>query len=264
MREAAAEERFEEAARYRNRLFAIGNLAERQAADRREVGSVDVIGLAVDGDHAAVQVFPLRDGKLIDRYAFHLENVEGQDAATILEAFCLEYYGRAGDAAADHRAARRDGARGARGVPLASCAARASRCGRPRAARSGGSPSWPRENARLALESEAARPEHEARCAGSQALEELREALNLESLPVRIECFDISNIQGREIVGSMSVFVDGAPKKAHYRTFAMRGVEGQDDFAAMAEVVSRRFARLATRRRRGVRRELRDACRTSS
>ena len=95
MREAAAEERFEDAARYRNRLFAIENLAEQQGADRREIGSIDVLGVAIEGDRAAVQVFPLRDGKMIDRYGFHLENVEGQDVTTVLEAFCLEYYGSA-------------------------------------------------------------------------------------------------------------------------------------------------------------------------
>src|SRR6266508_545444 len=68
MREAAEDERFEEAARYRNRLFAVRHLVERQAADKRSVGTVDVIGIASDGDRAAVQVFPLRDGRLIDRY----------------------------------------------------------------------------------------------------------------------------------------------------------------------------------------------------
>src|SRR5207247_4534592 len=93
MREAAAEERFEEAARYRNRLRSVQHLAERQAADRRSVGTVDVIGVAVEGDRAVVQVFPLRDGRMVDRYSFHLENVAGQDATTILESFCLEYYG---------------------------------------------------------------------------------------------------------------------------------------------------------------------------
>ena len=93
MNEAAEAERFEEAARYRNRLFAVRHLVERQAADRRSVGSVDVIGIAVDRYRAAVQVFPLRDGRLIDRYAFHLENVEGQDTPTLLEAFATEYYG---------------------------------------------------------------------------------------------------------------------------------------------------------------------------
>src|SRR5881398_2471727 len=79
MKEAAAEERFEDAARYRNRLFSVSHLAERQAADKRAVGTIDVIGLAAEGDRAAVQVFPLRDGKLVDRYSFHLENAEGQD-----------------------------------------------------------------------------------------------------------------------------------------------------------------------------------------
>src|ERR687888_1324692 len=95
MREAAGDQRFEDAARYRNRLRSVEHLAERQAADRRSVGTIDVIGLAVEGDRAAVQVFPLRDGKLIDRHSFHLENVGGQDLPTVLEQFCLEYYGSA-------------------------------------------------------------------------------------------------------------------------------------------------------------------------
>src|SRR5262249_28165798 len=95
METAAAEERFEDAARYRNRLFAVNHLAERQAAGSGTAGAFDVIGLAVDGARATVQVFPLRDGTLVDRYAFHLENVEGQDLDTIVEEFCLEYYAAA-------------------------------------------------------------------------------------------------------------------------------------------------------------------------
>src|SRR3954453_6829017 len=95
MRDAALDERFEEAARYRNRLRSVQHLAERQAADRRSVGTIDVVGFAADGDRAVVQVFPLRDGRLIDRYSFHLENVAGQDITTVLESFCLEYYGSA-------------------------------------------------------------------------------------------------------------------------------------------------------------------------
>jgi excinuclease ABC subunit C len=101
------------------------------------------------------------------------------------------------------------------------------------------------QNARLALDSEAAATE-QRRLRRVEALEELREALNLESLPLRIECFDISNIQAESPVGSMVVFQDAVAKKAHYRKFGVRGLsgEGPDDFAAMAEVVSRRFARL--------------------
>ena len=95
MQEAADEQRFEEAARYRNRLVAVRHLLERQAADRPAEGNVDVLGLAVEGDRAAVQIFPLRGGRMVDRYAFHLESVAGQDAAALVEAFCLEYYGAA-------------------------------------------------------------------------------------------------------------------------------------------------------------------------
>jgi excinuclease ABC subunit C len=93
MTSAAAEERYEDAARYRNRLFSVRHLAERQAASDGRTETVDVIGLAVDGDRAAVQVFPLRDGRLVDRYSFQLENVAGEDLETIVEEFCLGYYG---------------------------------------------------------------------------------------------------------------------------------------------------------------------------
>src|SRR5688572_10431308 len=245
MREAAAGERFEEAARYRNRLQAIEKLAERQGADRRETGSIDVIGVATAADRAAVQVFPLRGGKMIDRHGFHLENVMGQDVTTVLEAFALEYYGNApsippqivvppettGLEALQQFLSELRGSRVEVRAPergekrrLAELAA---------------------QNARLALDSETLVSEQK-KARRVHALEELREALNLESLPLRIECYDISNIQGQEIVGSMVVFQDGIAKKAHYRKFGVRGLDGQDDFAAMAEVVSRRFARLRT------------------
>src|SRR3954468_21877194 len=95
MNQAAAEERFEDAARYRNRLRSVQHLAERQAVERQSVGTVDVLGFAAEGDRAVVQIFPLRDGKMVDRYSFHLENVGGQDVTTILESFGLEYYGSA-------------------------------------------------------------------------------------------------------------------------------------------------------------------------
>ena len=242
MQAAAAAERFEDAARYRNRLFSINHLAERQAADRRTVGSVDVVGLAVGATAATVQVFPLRDGKLIDRYSFHLDNVEGQEPATLVETFCLEYYGSspsvppeilvpetAGDtsALADFLSDRR----GSRVVVRT-----------PERGEKKRLLELAEQNARLALESAAVASE-QRRARRVQALEELREALNLESLPIRIECFDISTIQGSATVASMVVFEDGVPKKAHYRKFQVRSLDGQDDFASMAEVIGRRFAR---------------------
>jgi excinuclease ABC subunit C len=243
MKDAAEGERFEEAARYRNRLFAVRHLVERQAADKRSVGTVDVIGIASDGERAAVQVFPLRDGKLIDRYAFHLENVAGQDTAALLEAFVIEYYGSApsmppqivvpadsGDtsALAEFLSERR----GSR------VEVRAPERGEKRRLQE-----LAGQNARLALESETLQVERK-RVRRVEALEELREALNLESLPLRIECYDVSNIQGESVVGSMVVFQDAMPKKAHYRKFGVRSLDGQDDYAALAEVIARRFARL--------------------
>ena len=243
MREAAAEERFEDAARYRNRLFAVDRLAERQAADKRAVGTIDVIGIATDGDRAAVQLFPLRDGRLIDRYGFHLENAAGQVTSALLETFAVEYYGSSpsvppqivvppdsGDteALAEFLSQRRG----------SHVEVRAPVRGEKRRLQE-----LATENARLALESDVAQAE-QRRLRRVEALEELREALNLESLPLRIECYDVSNIQGEAVVGSMVVFQDAVPKKAHYRKFGVRGLNGQDDYAALAEVISRRFARL--------------------
>ena len=244
MHDAAESERFEEAARYRNRLFAVRRLSERQAVEKRSVGDVDVLGLAADGDKAAVQIFPLRGGRMIDRYGFHLENVEGQETSALLEAFCVEYYGsapsvppqivvprEAGDVSAlEEFLSERRGAR---------VEVRAAERGEKRRLQE-----LATQNARLALDSETYQTEQK-RLRRVESLEELREALNLESLPLRIECFDISNIQAAEPVGSMVVFQDAMPKKAHYRKFAVRGLDGQDDFAAMAQVIERRFARMS-------------------
>ena len=243
MRLAAEDERFEEAARYRNRLFSVRHLAERQAADKRAVGTIDVLGIAAEDDRAAVQVFPLRDGKLIDRYSFHLENAEGHDLPTMLEAFILEYYGSAPSVPPQVVVPRGTGDT----APLAEflTARRGSRV-EVRAAERGEKrrlQELATQNARVALASDAAAAE-QTRLRRVEALEELREALNLEALPLRIECYDISNIQESSAVGSMVVFQDAVAKKAHYRKFGIKGEGGQDDFAALAEVVSRRFARM--------------------
>src|SRR5919107_1474694 len=244
MRDAAGDERFEEAARYRNRLRSVQHLAERQAADRRSVGTIDVIGLAAEGDRAVVQVFPLRDGRLIDRYSFHLENVGGQDLTTVLESFCLEYYGSAPSVPPQIVVPRDAGDTSALSEFLSErrgsrVEVRAAERGEKRRLQELAS-----ENASHALASESQQSELK-RLRRVEALEELREVLNLEALPIRIECFDISTAMGQDNVGSMVVFQDGVAKKAHYRKFGVRGQDGMDDFAAMAEVVSRRFARLA-------------------
>jgi excinuclease ABC subunit C len=242
MNEAAEAQRFEEAARYRNRLFSVRHLAERQAADKRAIGTIDVIGIASDGARAAVQVFPLRGGRLVDRHGFHLENVEGQDVPGLLEAFCLEYYGSAPAVPPQVVVPPDAGETDALEEYLSEL--RGSRV-EVRTAQRGEKrrlQELATQNAELALQQDAAESERK-RLRRVEALEELREALNLESLPLRIECFDISNIQDQAPVGSMVVFQDANPKKAHYRKFGIRDSQGQDDFAMMAEVISRRFAR---------------------
>jgi excinuclease ABC subunit C len=244
MRDAAAEERFEDAARYRNRLRAIERLSERQAVERKSIGTIDVIGVAVSDERAAVQVFPLREGRMVDRYAFHLENAAGEELGEVLEQFCLEYYVAsrsippqilvprgAGDT--DALEAFLSERRGSR------VEVRAPERGEKRRVQE-----LAQQNATLALESATFVAESK-RVRRIEALEELRETLNLEALPIRIECFDISNIQGQEVVGSMVVFEDAIPKRGHYRKFTVRSVDGQDDFASMREVITRRFSRLA-------------------
>jgi excinuclease ABC subunit C len=242
MQAAAERQDFEEAARYRNRLFSVRHLAERQAADKRAIGTVDVIGIAAEGATAAVQIFPLRGGRLVDRHTFYLENAAGEDVPALLEAFCVEYYG--GAPAVPPLIIVPAGVGPLTGLAQYLSDLRGSQVEvrTPQRGEKRRLAELAQQNAELALRSDAAQKERK-RLRRIEALEELRENLNLESLPIRIECFDISTIQGESPVGSMVVFQDAVPKKAHYRKFGIKGVEGQDDFAMMAEVVSRRFGR---------------------
>jgi excinuclease ABC subunit C len=245
MQEAARDERFEDAARYRNRLHAVQHLVERQSVERQSVGNVDVIGFAAEGDRAVVQIFPLRGGKMIDRYSFHLENVGGQDLNTVLESFCLEYYGSVPSVPPQIVVPRDAGDLSALAEFLsekrgAKVEVRSAERGEKRRLQQ-----LADENARHALVTEQAATDQK-RARRVEALEELREALNLESLPLRIECYDISHAMGQDPVGSMVVFQDALPRKADYRKFGIKTAgDDADDFAAMAEVISRRFARLS-------------------
>jgi excinuclease ABC subunit C len=245
MHAAAGEERFEDAARYRNRLRAVQHLVERQGVERQSVGTVDVIGFAAEGDRAVVQIFPLRGGKMVDRHSFHLENVAGQDITTVIEAFSLEYYGSAPSVPPQIVVPRDAGDLSALAEFLsekrgARVEVRTAERGEKRRLQE-----LADENARHALSTDQAQNE-QRKLRRVEALEELREALNLEALPLRIECYDISHAMGQDPVASMVVFQDGVPKKADYRKFGIKTAgEDPDDFAAMAEVISRRFARLS-------------------
>ncbi|HEX4323269.1 MAG TPA: excinuclease ABC subunit UvrC, partial [Gaiellaceae bacterium] len=190
MRGAAQEERFEDAARYRNRLRAIERLSERQTVERRSIGTIDVIGVAASAERAAVQVFPLRGGRMIDRYAFHLENAAGEELSEVLEQFCLEYYGSAPSIPPQILVPRGLGDTGALEAFLSERRGSRVEVRAPERGEKRRLQELAQENAELALQSETFVSESK-RLRRVEALEELREALNLESLPIRIECYDI-------------------------------------------------------------------------
>ena len=248
MREAAADQRFEDAARERNRLRAVRSLLERQRVANEAVGTLDAIAVAVDDEgEANAQVFQVRDGVLSDRQSFYLDNEAGGDVAEVAEAFILQYYASA------------------MMIPpllvvqcelsVALAQALSDRRGGPveiRAAERGGKRrilELAERNARLALDQEKLRSERR-RQQRVEALDGLQHALGLDTIPLRIECFDISTLMGTNTVASMVVFEGGAPKKSDYRRFKVFGdrdgapaIGHPDDFAAMEEVLGRRLVR---------------------
>ncbi len=243
MQAASAAQEFEQAALERNRLRSVRSLLERQRVANEGVGSLDAVAVALDGIDANAQVFQVRDGVLSDRQSFYLQNRAERELGEVAEEFLLQYYGAAlsippqiivqaelpdpetmglvlGErrgAAVEVRHAQRGDKR--RILELAS------------------------RNAKLALDQDRLKSErrHQQRV---EALDGLQEALGLDVLPIRIECFDISNLMGTHTTASMVVFEGGAPKKSDYRRFNVRGMtEGvPDDFASMEEVLGRRFA----------------------
>ena len=241
MRQAAAAEEFEQATLERNRLRAVHSLLERRRVANESVGTFDAVAVAVDGREANAQVFQVRDGVLSDRQSFYLANETEREPPEVGEEFMLQYYD--GHASIPALLVVRGGLAGR--PPLAD--ALASRRGGPvelRAAERGEKRrilELAERNARLALDQEQLRSERR-RQGRVEALEGLQVALGLDAPPVRIECFDISNLGGTHTVASMVVFEGGAAKKSDYRRFRIRGLRGSaDDFAAMGEVLARRL-----------------------
>jgi excinuclease ABC subunit C len=242
MRAAAAAEEFEQATLERNRLHAVRSLLERRRVTSESVGTFDAIAVALDGRDANAQVFQVRDGVLSDRQSFYLANEAEREEAEVAEEFMLQYYGGYTSIPAllvvqgslGSRAALADALSSRRGGPVE---LRAAERGEKRRILE-----LAERNALLALDQERLRAERR-RESRVEALEGLQRTLGLDAPPIRIECFDISNLGGTHTVASMVVFEGGAPKKADYRRFTIRSTEGApDDFASMAEVLSRRFA----------------------
>ncbi len=248
MREAAAEQRFEDAARERNRLRAVRSLLERQRVANDAVGSLDAIAVAVSEHEANAQVFQVRDGVLSDRQSFYLDNAAGGGVADVSEAFILQYYASAMSLPPLLVVQRELGP-----APALAQALSERRGGHVeiRPAERGDKRrilELAERNARLALDQERLRSERR-RQQRVEALDGLQKALGLDVIPMRIECFDISTLMGTNTVASMVVFEGGAPKKSDYRRFKV-AAPAPDDFAAMEEVLGRRMAQWE--RQRGI------------
>jgi excinuclease ABC subunit C len=240
----AGEQDYEQATIERNRLQAVRALLERQRVATEGAGSYDAVGVSAEGTEANAQVFQVRDGVLSDRQSFYLENQAQQDLAIVGEEFILQYYasalsipslivvggelaaGSALDVLAEILAERRGGP-----VEI-----RASERGGKRRILD-----LAERNARLALDQEKLKAERR-RQQRVDSLEGLQGALGLDTLPLRVECFDISHLGGTHTTASMVVFEGGAAKKSDYRRFTIREVDPGDDYGAMAEVLGRRYA----------------------
>ncbi|WP_184548343.1 excinuclease ABC subunit UvrC [Streptosporangium becharense] len=242
MREAAAEQEYERAARLRDDVQALQRAMEKQAVVLGDNTDCDVIALAEDPLEAAVHVFYVRGGRIRGQRGWVVDKVEETGPGELVEQFLLQMYGDAAaeslprevlvpapppDAEAvaellsEHRGARveiRVPQRGDKRSLLETV----------------------ERNAKEALN------QHKLKRASdltsrSRALQEVADALGLDQVPLRIECYDVSHIQGTNVVASMVVFEDGLARKSEYRRFAVRSAEG--DVASIHEVISRRFKR---------------------
>jgi excinuclease ABC subunit C len=242
----AASERqdYEKAARLRDDLGAMNRALEKQAVVLGDGSDADVIALAEDPLEVAVQIFYVRGGRIRGQRGWVADRVEEGGTPELVEDFLLQLY--AGDSDSIPREIL---------VPQLPPDVETFeqllgdlRGGKVqiRVPQRGDKKTLQETVARNALQALAL---HKTKRASdlttrNRALEEIQQALELDDVPLRIECYDISNLQGTEVVASMVVFEDGLARKGEYRRFVIKGVDGQNDVASMHEVITRRFRRL--------------------
>jgi excinuclease ABC subunit C len=255
MKQASNEEEYERAARLRDDIKALERALEKQAVVLGDGTDCDVIALAEDHLEAAVQVFYVRGGRIRGQRGWVLEKVEEVTTSGLVEHFLGQFYG---EGLAEQAAVNS-------GIPREVLVPElppdtesmtqwlSERRGGPvqlRVPQRGDKKALAETVARNAKEALAL---HKTRRASdlttrSQALHEIQEALGLDDAPLRIECYDVSNLQGTHVVASMVVFEDGLARKSEYRRFSVRGYDGSDDVAAIREVITRRFRRYLAER----------------
>ena len=250
MQAAAAAQEYEQAARTRDQLSAVASATERQELVTERPDDFDVIAVAEDELEAALVVLNIRKGRITGRRATVVDRVEEVDTASLIGILLTAVYGTERPPKEVLVQALPDDA-GVRTAWLAerrgsAVSLRVPQRGAKRRVLETAAENATEEFNRHRLKRHT---DHNAR---ARALNDLQIALDLPTPPLRIECYDISTIQGTNTVASMVVFEDGLPKKSDYRRFKIRTVSGQDDFAAMEEVLRRRLTAYLTERDQSV------------
>ncbi len=250
MKEAAEQLDFERAALLRDRVQAVDLITNRYGGVTALRGDQDILAVAQEGSSALVAVFSVREGRVVGREDFAVENTASLLPSEVLRGFLLEYYGTTSNL-----------------PPVIMLQHPVADAGLIRAWLSGlrGAPvrlTVPRKGVRKQLldtVADGASRQLVARrvstgwgsAARESGLQQLKDELGLAVLPRRIEGYDVSTTQGSDGVGSMVVFEDGIPKPSEYRRFKIRDVVGQDDYAMLREVLRRRFARMTNQGKSG-------------
>jgi excinuclease ABC subunit C len=247
MREAATRQEYEQAAKLRDQLAAARRAMETQEMVLTQPEDLDVVGVAEDDLEAAFQVFNVRRGRVLGRGGWVVDRVEDLNRAELMASFVRQLYMERSDVPprvlvptlpTDREVLEawltvRRGSKVTIGVPE-----RGAKRKLMEVVSQNATEAFHRHKLRRASDFGAR----------SRALSELAEQLGLPQAPLRIECYDISNLGPSDTVGSMVVFEDGLPKRGDYRRFEIKGVPGQDDFASMEEMLRRRFTRLIRER----------------
>lgn len=230
---------FEEAAIYRDLITSIKAISSKQKITKDDTANRDIIAYAMEGNDAVVQVFFIRNGKVLGREHFHLELAPHDLGKDVITNFIKQYYGGSPfvprelfvQEAIDDKEIIEKWLSAKRGQKVTVI--------QPKKGEKEKLVELASKNARIVLEQDKDRLKSEERRTRG-AVREIDELINI-GYTKRIESYDISNINGFESVGSMVVYEDGKPKKSDYRKFKIKGVKGPDDYASMREVLTRRF-----------------------
>lgn len=239
MSEASINLEFEDAAKYRDLLNSVKHIAVKQKINSTSMEDKDILGIAKAGDEAVVQVFFIRDGKLIGRDHFYLTGVNGETNSTILTSFVKQFY--AGTPYIPREIHTKDPLEEEQVIAEWLTVKRGQKVTlvNPKKGTKSQLIDLAEKNASLVLQQDAEKIKlEEKRTIG--AVQNLADMLSIGSIN-RIESYDISNTQGFENVGSMVVYEKGKPKRGDYRKFRIKWVKGADDYASMYEVLTRRF-----------------------